>query len=202
VGAARPPARLLGLAAAAALLAATAADAQLYRWTGADGVVRYTNDLTAIPEAERATAEDLGSSRSGGEADVGEPRQGTPEAHVIAVSAGGPIHAPVLVNGVALTLMIDTGADRTVIAPPALRRAGVDVEQGRVVQIVGVTGAAPARAVVIPRMDLAGTRIGPVTVVAHDAAVPGADGLLGRDVLDFFTLTVDSAAGRAELRPR
>ena len=30
----------------------------------------------------------------------------------------------------------------------------------------------------------------------------GLDGLLGRDVLDFFTLTVDSSAGRATLIPR
>ena len=31
---------------------------------------------------------------------------------------------------------------------------------------------------------------------------PARDGLLGRDVLDFFTLTVDSSAGRATLIPR
>jgi hypothetical protein len=39
-------------------------------------------------------------------------------------------------------------------------------------------------------------------VVVLEAPVGGADGLLGRDVLDFFTLTVDSTAGRAILTPR
>ena len=54
----------------------------------------------------------------------------------------------------------------------------------------------------VPRLDLAGTRVGPVAVVVH--ALPGqsADGLLGRDVLDAFTVTVDAASQRAILVPR
>jgi hypothetical protein len=35
-----------------------------------------------------------------------------------------------------------------------------------------------------------------------DTPADSLDGLLGRDVLDFFTLTVDSGAGRATLIPR
>ena len=49
---------------------------------------------------------------------------------------------------------------------------------------------------------MAGARVGPLTVIVHDVGLADIDGLLGRDVLDRFTLTVDSARGRATLVPR
>ena len=116
-------------------------------------------------------------------------------------------------NGVALTLIVDTGADRTVISPEAIERAGLGNQAGRPVQVIGVTGTSTASLVTIPLLDVAGARIGPIVVVAHalpstfrgSGASPdgGAiDGLLGRDVLDVFTLSVDTASGRATLTPR
>jgi hypothetical protein len=39
-------------------------------------------------------------------------------------------------------------------------------------------------------------------VIVLDVGVAGVDGLLGRDVLDHFTLTVDAARGQATLVPR
>jgi hypothetical protein len=70
------------------------------------------------------------------------------------------------------------------------------------VHIRGVTGDATATMVQVPRLDLAGTQVGPVAVVVHALAADGVDGLLGRDVLDAFTVTVDAAARRALLIPR
>jgi hypothetical protein len=189
--------RALAIALVVAALAPAPAAAQLYRWTDADGVVRYTNALDAIPPAFRPGAVDLGS-----------PQAREPEAApatdptVIPFAAGGPIRAPVHVNGVALTLMVDTGADRTVVSPAALARAGIASDAGRTVQIVGVTGQVPAREVMVERLDVAGSQVGPVAVVAHDVGVGEVDGLLGRDVLDRFTVTIDAATGRAVLTPR
>jgi hypothetical protein len=191
---------ILGLVfCAVATLGPTRAGAQLYRWVDADGVVRFTNDLATIPPAWRGSAQDIGSPQA---RPAGAPAPGPALPGVMTFAAGGPIHAPVLVNGVSLTLMLDTGADRTVITPAALARAGIDVLQGRAVTIVGVTGAAMAREIVVPRLDVAGAVLGPLPVIAHEVAGAGGDGLLGRDVLDAFTLQVDTAAGRAVLAPR
>jgi hypothetical protein len=131
------------------------------------------------------------------------------------VTPGAPITVEARLNGVALTLIVDTGADRTVISPDAIERAGLSVQEGRSVQVIGVTGTSTATLVSIPLLDLAGARIGPIVVVAHalPPSFPGPDGsggpagisidgLLGRDVLDVFTLTVDTASGRATLTPR
>jgi hypothetical protein len=183
--------------ALALLLSAAPAGAELYRWTDAQGVVRYTNDRALIPPAYRAGARDVGSPQ-------GRPVAPGPtvESAVIPFSPGDAIRAAVRVNGVPLLLMVDTGADRTVIAPAALARAGLTPEGGRPVNIMGVTGSATAREVVVRRLDLAGVQVGPLPVIAHDVGVAGVDGLLGRDVLDHFTLTVDPAGGRAVLAPR
>ena len=114
---------------------------------------------------------------------------------------GGPLVVDASLNGVPLRLVLDTGADRTLISPAAMARAGFDASGSTQVHIRGVTGDAVATLVSVPGLDVAGTRVGPVAVVVHALPGQGADGLLGRDVLDAFTLTVDAAAQRATLDP-
>jgi len=123
------------------------------------------------------------------------------------VSPGAPITVEARLNGVALTLIVDTGADRTVISPEVIERAGLAGGAGRSVQVIGVTGTSTATLVTLPLLDVAGARIGPIVVVAHPLpstfrGSDAVDGLLGRDVLDAFTLSVDTASGRATLTPR
>lgn len=108
----------------------------------------------------------------------------------------------VALNGVALRLIVDTGADRTLISPAAMARAGYDPSGGTPVQVMGVTGTAAATLVRVSRLDVGGLSLGPLSVVVHPLAAEGVDGLLGRDVLDAFTVTVDAASRRALLIPR
>jgi hypothetical protein len=174
------------------------AAAQLYRWTDGQGVVRYTNDLATIPPADRHAATDIGSPAPRPAAASGPPV----ESAAVPFTAGGPINVAVSLHGAPLVLMVDTGADRTVISPDALARAGLTAVQGRVVRVLGVAGSATAGEAVVERLELAGTRVGPLPVIVLDVGVDGVDGLLGRDVLDGFTLTVDAARGQATLVPR
>jgi predicted aspartyl protease len=88
------------------------------------------------------------------------------------------------------------------LAPGALARAGVDQGSGRRVRIIGVTGESEGREVTLARLDIAGAQLGPVAVVVHQVPAPEVDGLLGRDLLDAFTVTVDPVGGRAILTPR
>jgi hypothetical protein len=189
--------RVVTAALALVTLVADPAGAELYRWTDAEGVVRYTNDPESIPPAHRAGAREVGSPQA-------RPPVPGPsvESAVIPFNPGDSIRAAARVNGVPLTLMVDTGAERTVISPAALARAGLATTGGRAVHIMGVTGSATAREVLVPRLDLAGVQVGPLPVIAHDVGVAGVEGLLGRDVLDHFTLTVDVGNGRAILAPR
>jgi hypothetical protein len=196
----RPPttrAVLAALAITVLALVAPPAWAQLYRWSDADGTVHYTSDLATIPPAHRASARDIGAPTPG---PVVAP---APAAAGIEIPyTGGPLVVGAVLNGVTLRLIVDTGADRTLISPAAMARAGYDPGGGAPVQIRGVTGDAAATLVRVPRLDVAGTPVGPVSVVVHTLATEGVDGLLGRDVLDAFTVTVDAAGRRALLIPR
>jgi predicted aspartyl protease len=101
-----------------------------------------------------------------------------------------------------LRLMVDTGADRTVISPAAAARTGLGADTERQVRVLGVTGSALAGELMVAQMEVAGARVGPLRVLVLDTPADALDGLLGRDVLDYFTLTVDGIAGRATLTPR
>jgi predicted aspartyl protease len=192
--------RIAGLSLLAATALVTPAAADLFQWTDGDGVRHYTSDLATIPEAYREAARDIGSPRMR-ETPAAEPRREV-ESGLMRFRSGAPVVAPVLINGVALRLMVDTGADRTVISPTAAARTGLAVDTGRAVRIVGVAGSAMASEMPVAQMEVAGARVGPLRLIVLDTPSESLDGLLGRDVLDYFTLTVDSSAGRATLTPR
>jgi predicted aspartyl protease len=190
--------------AAGLLLALTSpAAGALYRWVDASGVTYYTSERSTIPEAYRNSAQqlDVPTAREPQPAASPSPAASPTSGAVVPLPAGAPIMVDAQLNGVQLRLVLDTGADRTVISPAALSRAGIDMTGGTPFKISGVTGSSPAALVSIPRLDVAGAQVGPIGVVAF--AVPGEfDGLLGRDVLDAFTVTFDPAQNRATLTPR
>ena len=180
------------------------ADAGLYRWVDAAGVTYYTSERANIPEQYRGSAKELEhpSARAPQPAaSPVSPAASPTSGAVVPLPRGAPIMVEAQLNGVQLRLVLDTGADRTVISPAALTRAGIDATGGTPFRISGVTGSSSASLVSVPRLDVAGAQVGPLGVVAF--AVPGEfDGLLGRDVLDAFTVTFDPARNRATLTPR
>ena len=193
------------------LLAAAPASAQLYTWTDDKGVVHYTADPYTIPPQFRpadipaAPAPTPAPTSSDPWSAWGTPTVTAPPAGaVVQFSPGAPIVVSARLNGVPLSLLLDTGADRTLISPAAIARAGYasDAAPTGEIRILGVTGASVATMVTVPLLDVAGARIGPLPLIVHDAGLGSVDGLLGRDVLDAFTVTIDAAAGRATLIPR
>ena len=192
------------IAGALSLLVLTAfvapAAAELYQWTDADGVRHYTSDPDSIPEEYRPGARDLGSPRVR-EAPAGQAGP-DPDTGMMRFRSGAPIVAAVAINGVGLRLMVDTGADRTVISPAAAERTGLGAAGDRQVRVLGVAGSAMAGELLVAQMEVAGARVGPLRVIVLDTPADSLDGLLGRDVLDYFTLTIDGTAGRATLVPR
>ena len=179
------------------------AGAALYRWVDAAGVTYYTSERANIPEQYRGSARELEhpSAREPQPASPVSPAASPTSGAVVPLPTGAPIMVEAQLNGVQLRLVLDTGADRTVISPAALTRAGIDATGGTPFRISGVTGSSSASLVSVPRLDVAGAQVGPLGVVAF--AVPGEfDGLLGRDVLDAFTVTFDPAQNRATLTPR
>jgi predicted aspartyl protease len=197
---------LVVLALLAALgLAGTPATggAPLYRWTTESGEVHYTQGLESIPERYRGGARVVGHPERP-EAKPASAATSTPAGGTrISFTPGRPIYVMARINGGGTAeLLLDTGASVTVINPWVLQALGVSSRGARRGILRGVTGTTDAFIVRVDSIEVGGARHGPVEVVSHDAELGHGDGLLGRDFLDRFHLTIDSEAGIVTLTPR
>jgi hypothetical protein len=193
----------LGLLCAVAV-PATGANS-IYRWTDETGTIHYTQGLESVPARHRPAAVLIGHNSPPGPpepAPAPAPRAVVGSARV-GFTPGEPIMVSARINDAgSVQLMLDTGASRTVISPNALTALGVSHRDAHRGKIRGVTGEAEVLAVRVDSIDISGARHGPLMVVSHDTGFGRGDGLLGRDFLDQFLLTIDNAAGVVTLAPR
>jgi len=196
--------RLPAVALLVLSLVTTSAHAQLYRWTDENGETHFGQGQESVPERYRKGA------RSVGTVDPPPAPSGPAEATVnegvtrIAFAPGHPIMVAARINGRGLVqLLLDTGADRTTISPTALMGLGVSYRDAPKIEIRGVTGTSSAYIVTLESLQVGGARVGPLSVASYDAHLGrGAQGLLGRDFLNYFRVSIDSARGIVELTPR
>jgi len=109
---------------------------------------------------------------------------------------GTPIVVSARINGGRnVQLVLDTGADRTMISPQALSALGVDMRPLGRGTVQGVTGVSTDVEIVrLESLEVGDAKAGPIEVVAHNANLTRGEGLLGRDFLDRFTVNIDTRA--------
>jgi hypothetical protein len=183
------------------------APAQIYRWIDADGDIHYSQGIDSVPSRHRPSAVIIGYERrpSPPPDPSGAAHDATSATGQIKFTPGHPIIVTARINDTGSTqLMLDTGAARTVINPAVLATLGVSYASSQRGTLKGVTGEADVVAVRIESLDVSGARYGPLLVVSHDTGFGAGrgDGLLGRDFLDHFTVTIDNSAGIVTLTPR
>lgn len=196
------------------------AAAEIFRYTDERGINHYVEGLESVPQQYRARAVPLGMSNNtltepappGGVDPSKRPEPGsdprsTPRSDKggasIRYAPGKPIMVTATVNGSASAqLLLDTGADKTMINPRVLVAAGASLSRpAGSAMVTGVAGSQEMQFVTINSLEVAGAMVGRLIVAAHDA--PGiGDGLLGRDFLDHFSVNIDSAKGIVTLTPR
>jgi hypothetical protein len=64
-----------------------------------------------------------------------------------------------------------------------------------------VTGKTYGDAVWVDSVEVGESKVGPLFIIVHDADLKGADGLLGRDFLSHFNVTIDSKERIVTLSP-
>lgn len=198
----------LALAAALVVLAAAPATAQIYRWVDDNGNSHYADGLTNVPEAFRARAAPLGL-RNEPAPPPGAPRRGLgPTAAaggaMVRYTPGERILVDVRLNGrTSVRLLLDTGADRTLISPTALTAAGASLQRAVARgEIRGVTGSDQVLYVVLDSLEVGDARVDRLPVMAYEMGSRETDGLLGRDFLDRFNLSIDATRGVVTLSPK
>jgi predicted aspartyl protease len=183
------------------------APAQVYRYTDESGQNHYVDGIEKVPARHRASAVPL-SMRS-------TPTSTAPPAaagavrpagtSVIKYTPGQRIMVDVKINGgFTARLLLDTGADRTMISPRTLVAAGVPVTRPVATgTITGAPGTDRINYVVVESLEVGEARVGRMAVGSYElAGTETGDGLLGRDFLDQFKITFDAGNGEVHLAPK
>jgi hypothetical protein len=123
---------------------------------------------------------------------------------------GGTILAPVKINGIVATMVLDTGAGRSVVTREAVQRLRLALDEWVATTMRGVGGVerhrnANPRSIAlgdVPLQRRTVTRDTSLTVASLPVGAVGGhivDGLLGRDFLSVFDLSLDMPARRLSL---
>jgi len=183
--------------------------AQIYRWVDDNGVPHFADGIGSIPDRYRARAVPLGLKNAPApgpsEPDAGGAKPGSSGGTTIRYTPGQRIMVDVRINGsAAARLLLDTGADRTLISPRALQAAGVRIAAPAATgQIVSATGSEQIQFVVVDSLEIGDARVGRMPVGSYTLpATDVGDGLLGRDFLDQFNVNIDSSRGVVTLAPK
>ena len=186
-----------------------AARAEIYRYVDAQGQSYYVDGLQNVPPEFRRSAIPIGMQNLPAPAVSAPPAQAGAAAKpagaaVIKYTPGQRILVDVKINGSSSArLLLDTGADRTMISPRTLQAAGVAITRPVATgQITGATGTDKIDYVVVDSLEVGEARVGKMPVGSYELAGDGGEGLLGRDFLDQFKVTMDAAAGEVHLAPK
>jgi predicted aspartyl protease len=183
-----------------------AVDAQIYKWVDDKGVPHFADGIDSVPSQYRSRATPLGLKNSPAPAPgAGDAKTAASGGTTIRFTPGQRILVDVKINGgTSAQLLLDTGADRTLISPRALQAAGVRLTApAGTGQIVGATGSEQISFVLVDSLEVGAAKVERMPVGAHNLPVSDVgDGLLGRDFLDQFNVNIDSSRGVVTLAPK
>jgi len=172
--------------------------------------MHFTNAPDLVPESFRSR---IGPPPPAAPSPDGSPAPNAPANEAVAAaraltripfSPGAPIIVSARISEASslVSLILDTGADRTVIAPQALWRLGISTLNAPTAMIRGVAGAGEGEVVQVTSVQVGEAKVGPLRIIAHDADLKQAEGLLGRDFLEHFTVTIDAREQVVTLSPK
>jgi len=186
----------------------SAACAEVLRYVDEQGQSYYVDGLENVPERYRRAAVPTGMRNAPAPVPSATPAGGNGSkpagGAVIKYTPGQRIMVDVRINGSFTTkLLLDTGADRTMINPRTLSAAGISLTRPVATgQITGATGTDRIDYVIVDSLEVGEARVGRMPVGSYSLAGDSGDGLLGRDFLDQFKITMDAAVGEVHLAPK
>src|SRR4030043_1971303 len=117
----------------------------IYYWMDDQGTQHYTTRLESIPEPYRSKAIPLPLPTSPPVPPEVTPRSSPKGITRISFTPGSPVLVSAKINGGGpITLILEPGADRTMVAPSALSRLGISFENALRGGVRGITGASDA----------------------------------------------------------
>jgi predicted aspartyl protease len=100
---------------------------------------------------------------------------------------------PVIVNGYAISMLLDTGSEKSLLTEATVQRLNVTRDGRTSTVLVGAVGGSLRADASIDSMSLGGVPLSMDRIpVAYFGGYPGIDGILGLDVLRDFDLDIDA----------
>jgi clan AA aspartic protease (TIGR02281 family) len=208
----KPMRRVFRLSWVILLLALAPAYAEIYKWVDRDGRVHFSDTLAGVPPEYRHRIEEKASLTSTPRSDPAPPRV-TPERLSISPAPAPPSYTvplrrdgnamlvEALVSGTVRTrLLLDTGAEFTVLSTAAARRLALNLGSAAVIPLRSASGIFFAPMLKVQSIAVGDAAAYDVEVIVHDAT-PGLDGLLGMSFLDNFLVTISPGDERLMLTP-
>jgi clan AA aspartic protease (TIGR02281 family) len=192
------------------LLALAPAYAEIYKWVDRDGRVHFSDTLAGIPPEYRDRIEEKVGPTSTLRSNP-TPQRGLPERRSSAPAPlsyavplrrdGNAMLVEALVGGTVRTrLLLDTGAEFTVLSTAAARRLALNLESAAVIPLRSASGVFFAPMLKVQSIAVGDAAAYDVEVIVHDTT-PGLDGLLGMSFLDNFLVTISTSDERLILAP-
>lgn len=186
-----------------ALALTTPAFSQIYKWVDKTGKTNFTDNLSTIPLEYLPQIEQKSSAPVTPVASPPLPSpppgasslQQVPRTYTVPLARyGNALVAQTVLNGTIRTpLLVDTGAELTVIAPEVAQRLGLSLEHAAVIPLRSASGIFLAPLVKVRSLQVGEATVRDVEVIIHDAT-PGMGGLLGMSFLDAFAVTINTTA--------
>ncbi|MDE2582738.1 MAG: clan AA aspartic protease [Rhodospirillales bacterium] len=118
-------------------------------------------------------------------------------------SQGGLLFVTVRIDGKPAHLVLDTGAQRSLLTEAAVRRLGLPSDPGHGTRTWGIGGPSSAPDAVVRRFTLGRVALNLPRITVGRFQLAGlhgtADGMLGADVLRLFGIDLDATTGRMVL---
>jgi clan AA aspartic protease (TIGR02281 family) len=195
---------------ASSLLIASAAVAEIYRWTDEDGTVHFTQDLGQVPPKHRNAAAKPAPANAAGRIQTYDSASSSPRAgssresnRVIRIPferRGSLMWVEATVNDdTRVPFLIDTGASGVSLPVEVVADLGIPIHAGT----PRITVSTANGLVQVPLIEVDSVQLGLARVENLQATVnPTMDvGLLGGSFFNNFHYSVDAAAGVITLAP-
>jgi predicted aspartyl protease len=128
------------------------------------------------------------------------PTETPPDSVALGTDRSERMTVPVRVGDSAeIPFVIDTGAERTVISRQLADR--LNLAAGPVRNLITVTGSGKVNTVLVPQLELSGTKVRGIEAPALDQAHMGAQGMLGIDSLKSRRVTIDFKKNEMRVTP-
>ena len=203
---------VLHLSCVLLLLTLAPVQAEIYKWVDRDGRVHFTDTIAGIPPEYRDRMEEKADTAPALPR-VPEPSQTRPARRsraplpasmsyeVPLQRKGNAILVEAVVGGTMHThLVLDTGAEFTVLSPAVARSLALNLQDAAVVPLRSASGEFFAPMMKVQSITVGDATVHDVEVIVHDAT-PGLDGLLGMSFLDNFLVTISGSDHKLILTP-